>query len=417
MPTARIWLLGVVLATLSVVGFYGVPVHANQLPVSTTYLGSAATVDGEGNLIVVGSSEPFSNGQSQEFMFKFVSSLPDSPISQRACMRTFGNGEPLDTFGYGAATDSSDNIYITGTTQTFGGEDYDVFVQKFTSSCNLLYTLQWGGPGNDVPRGIAVDAEDNVYVTGSTNSFSNGYNQIFLIKYDPEGELQFSATWGGIRNDYGTGVAVDPFGNVYVVGTTTSYGTGESSNIVLLKYDSFGNLLFQRTLGGPLNSFGTGVAVDTAGYVYVTGYTYSLGPTPGTSAVILLKYDQAGNLIFEKTWGGTFNDFATGIAVDLDGNVYLVGYTKTFSITPDIPSAFLLKYDQNGNLILQKTWGGNRPDYAFGVAVDTSENAYVTGYTFSFGPNAQGASFFVLKYDNSGTLLYQKIYGGGIPDP
>ena len=410
-------MLATVLAILSMVGFYAVPVRADQLFVTPAPFGSAAAVDNAGNLIVVGSSEPFSNGESQEFMFKFVSSLPDSPLSQRACMQTFGNGEPLDTFGYGVATDSSNNIYVTGTTQTFGGEDYDVFVQKFTSSCNLLYTLQWGGPGNDIPRGIAVDGEDNVYVAGTTNSFSNGYNQIFLIKYGPEGELLFSSQWGGVRNDYGAGLAVDPFGNVYVVGTTTSYGTGGSSSIVLLKYDSFGNLLFQRTLGGPLNSFGAGVAVDTAGYVYVTGYSYSLGPTPGISAVVLLKYDQAGNLVFQKTWGGTLDDFATGIAVDLDDNIYLVGYTKTFSISPDIPSAFFLKFDQNGTLILQKIWGGNRPDYAFGVAVDNSENAYVTGYTYSFGPNAQGASFFVLKYDVTGTLLYQKLYGGGIPDP
>jgi hypothetical protein len=417
MPRARIWLLVTVLAILSMAGFYAVPARADQLLVTPIPFGSAAAVDSEGNLIVVGSSQPFSNGASQEFMFKFVSSLPASPISQRACMSTFGNGEPLDTFGYGVATDSSDNFYITGTTQTFGGEDYDVFVQKFTSSCTLLYTLQWGGPGNDIPRGIAVDGEDNVYIAGTTNSFSNGYNQIFLIKYNPEGGLQFSSRWGGLRNDYGAGLAVDPFGNVYVVGTTTSYGTGQSSSIVLLKYDSFGNLLFQRTLGGPLNSFGAGVAVDTAGYVYVTGYSYSLGPTPGTSAVVLLKYDQFGNLIFQKTWGGTLDDFATGIAVDLDDNVYLVGYTKTFSISPHIPSAFFLKFDQNGNLILQKIWGGNRPDYAFGVAVDRLENAYVTGYTYSFGPNSQGASFFVLKYDITGSLLYQKIYGGGIPDP
>jgi len=96
--------------------------------------GSAAAIDNEGSLLVIGSSVPFSNGQSQAFFFKFVSSLPDSPLGQRACMKTFGNGEPLDTFGYGITTDSSDSIYITGTTQTFSGENYNVFLQKYTSS-------------------------------------------------------------------------------------------------------------------------------------------------------------------------------------------------------------------------------------------------------------------------------------------
>ena len=418
MSKTRLWLLLPAFALLSIITFSTVPAHADPLLFAGTVFGSAATVDSEGSLIVIGSSSTFSNGQSQAFLFKFVSSLPDSPTGQRACMRTFGDTEPLDTFGYGVATDTSNSIYITGSTQTFGGEGYNVFLQKYDQSCNLLYTEQWGGAGNDIARGIATDASDNVYVTGYTNSFTDGMatTQIFLLKYTPWGGLQFSVTWGGIRNDYGYGVAVDPLGNVYVVGTTSSYGAG-GSDVVLLKYDSSGNLLFQRTWGGTQNDYGTGVAVDAGGYVYVTGYTYSLGPTPGISAVILLKYDPSGNLLFQNTWGGTKNDFGTGITVDIDGNVYVTGYTKSYSITPGVPSVFLLKFDQAGNLLFQRIWGGNRGDFASGITVDTAENVYITGYTFSFGPNAQGTNFFILKYDISGNLLLQKLYGGGIPDP
>jgi len=429
LPKVQTWLLVAVLTMLSLATVYGVQVHADQILATETTFGSAATLDSEGNLIVLGSSLPFSNGQSQAFFFKFVSSLPDSPISQRSCMRTYGgltaeNGVPLGTFGYAVATDSLENIYVAGTTQSFGGpnyqgmENYNMFVQKYTSSCNLVYTLQWGGGGDDVPRGMTVDSQDNVYITGTTSSFSsNGMDQIFLVKYSSDGNLQFSVTWGGIRNDYGAGVAVDPQGNIWVVGTANSYTSGVASDVVLLKYDSNGNLLFQRTWGGQLNSYGTGVAINGAGFIYVTGYTYALGPTPGVSAVILLQFDQNGNLILQKTWGGVLDDFGTAIAVDLDGNVYVTGYTKTYSVTPNIPSAFLLKYDQAGNLLFQRVWGGNRENYAYGLAVDTQENAYVTGYTFSFGPNTQGANFFILKYDIQGNLQYQKLYGGGALSP
>jgi len=238
--------------------------------------------------------------------------------------------------------------------------------------------------------------------------------QIFLLKYDTEGQLQFSQTWG-TTNSFGNGVAVDGFGNIYVVGTVSYQEPG--SQIVLLKYDSSGNFLSQKTVGGlTQNSYGTGVAVDSAGDVYLTGYTYALGPWPGTSAVILLKYDPSGNVLFQALWGGKQNDAATAIAVDIDGNVYLTGYTKSYSITPEVPSAFLLKFDNTGNLLLQRIWGGHRGDFGYGVAVDTTENAYVTGYTFSFGPNAQGASFFILKYDISGSLQWTKLYGGGVPN-
>lgn len=412
----RLCILLTVLALLSVVTFSSISVQADPWLTPGGMFGSAATIDNEGSLLVIGSSVPFSNGQSQAFFFKFVSSLPDSPLGQRACMKTFGNGEPLDTFGYSITTDVSDNIYITGASQTFDGENYHVFLQEFTSSCNLLNTREWGGQGNDIPHGITTDTVGNVYVVGSTDSFGNGLTQIFLLKYDTEGELLFSQTWG-TSNSFGNGVAVDNFGDIYVVGTISNLG-GAGSKIVLLKYDPSGNLLSETTVGGAdQNSYGTGVAVDSGGNVYATGYTYSLGPTPGISAVILLKYDPLGNLLFQKTWGGIRDDAATGISVDIDGNVYLTGYTKSYSVTPDVPSAFLLKFDQAGDLLFQRVWGGNRGDFGYGVAVDTTENAYVTGYTFSFGPNSQGANFFILKYDIAGNLQWTKLYGGGIPDP
>jgi hypothetical protein len=209
-------------------------------------------------------------------------------------------------------------------------------------------------------------------------------------------------------------VATDTLGNIYVVGTTSNLGGG--TGVLLLKYDSSGNLLFQRTWGTP-QSFGTAIAVDPSGDVYVTGYTYSLGLTPGVSSVIILKFDPYGGLIFQRIWGGQQNAYGSGIAVDIDGNVYVTGYTKSYSVTPGIPSVFLLKFDQAGNLLFQKFWGGNRGDFAYGIAVDEQENVYITGYSYSFGPNTQGANFFILRYDMWGNLLYEKLYGGGIPDP
>jgi hypothetical protein len=385
--------------------------------------GSGIALDSAGNIAMTGDTASFGQGGAIAYLFKF------DPSGRQLCFRTWGpqnyntrpNGgtgyQSDDTFGYGVAFDSSNNMYWTGTTMAENHEDYDVFLVKYDSSCNQVYYVGWGASGNDVGRGVAVDASDNVYVTGSTSSYGSGQgfvtSDIFLLKYGPSGEAQWSRTWGGLQNDYGTGVTVDSAGNIYVSGSTESYGG--QSDVVLLKYDPYGNLVFQKVWGGPQNDYGTGVAVDSGGNSYLTGYTYSFGSTPGVASAFLVKYDPSGNQLFQETWGGSQNTFGYGVTVDGAGNAYVTGYTYGSHPASAVASTFLLKYDPSGSLLSQQTWGGNKGDYAYAVAVDNMGNVFVTGYTYSFGPNTKGGSFFLLKYDPFGNLLYQKSYGGGIP--
>jgi len=398
-------------------------VSGNQIITIGKIWGSGMAVDNAGNIAFTGSTESFGQGGSITYLFKI------DPSGRGICFRTFGpqnnyrqNGGSGymsdDTFGYGVAFDSSNNMYWVGTTMSFDHETYKVFLVKFDPSCNQVYQVNWGGgQGDDIARGVAVDASDNVYVTGSTSSYGNGQGfvttDVFLLKYGPSGEPQWSRTWGGLQNDYGTGVAVDSVGNVYVVGSTESYG--QQSDFALLKYDPYGNLVYQKVWGGPQGDYGTGVAVDSGDNVYVTGYTYSYGSTPGVASAVLVKYDPTGNQLFAETWGGKSSTFAYGVTVDLAGNAYVTGYTYGSRPASMIATTFLLRYDPSGNLTSQQTWGGNKGDYGYGVAVDNLGNVFVTGYTFSFGPNTSGANFFLLKYDTSGNLLYQKTYGGGVP--
>ena len=279
-------------------------VHADYPITIGRILGSGMAVDNAGNIALTGDTASFGQGGSTAYLFKF------DPSGRRLCFRTWGpqnypaNGGSGsdDTFGYGVAFDTSNNMYWTGTTMAETHEDYDVFLVKYDSSCNQVYWVGWGAQGNDIGRAVATDASDNVYVTGSTSSYGSGQgfvtSDVFLLKYGPSGEFQWSKTWGGLQNDYGTGLAVDSAGNVYVVGSTESYGG--LSDFVLLKYDPYGNLLFQKVWGGQYNDYGTGVAVDSGGNVYLSGYTYSYGPTPGIASAVLVKYDPLGNQLFRK---------------------------------------------------------------------------------------------------------------------
>jgi len=395
-------------------------VNGNQMITMGRIWGSGMAVDNAGNIAITGSTGSFDQSGSIAYLFKI------DPTGRQLCFRTFGpqntyrpNGGSGtdDTYGYGVAFDASNNMYWVGTTMSFDHETFKVFLIKFDPSCNQIYQVNWGdGQGNDIARGVTVDSSDNVYVTGSTSSYGSGQGfvttDIFLLKYGPSGEPQWSRTWGGLQNDYGTGVAVDSGGNVYVVGSTESYG--QQSQFVLLKYDPYGNFVYQKVWGGPEANYGTGVAVDMGDNVYVTGYSYSYGSTPGVASTVLVKYDPTGNEIFAETWGNSENAFGNGVTVDLAGNVYVTGYMFGARSSP-VATTFLLKYDSSGNLLSQETWGGNKGDYGFADVADNLGNVFVSGYTFSFGPNLTGANFFLLKYDPSGELLYQKLYGGGIP--
>ncbi len=335
--------------------------------------------------------------------------------------KTWG-GSSNDT-GNGVARDNgvAKDTIITGGTESFGPGNPThtaLLLLDYNSSDILRVREIWSGPGNgtDIGNGVAVDyfgnLYGNIYVTGLTTSFGAGSYDALLLKFDStDGSLLWQRTWGGSSVDAGRGLAVDSSGNIYVTGNTYSFGAG-SFDALLLKFDSTGSLVWQKTWGGSGDDDGTGVAVDSSGNIYVTGYTYSFGA--GLDDVFLLKFDSAGSLLWQRTWGGYSIDAGFGVAVDSStGNIYVTGATVNFGAgSADV---MLLKFDSAGSLLWQRTWGGSSLDIGQGVAVDSSSgNIYVTGNTYSFG--AGGSDVFLLKFDSTGSLLNQEIYGGSSDD-
>ena len=120
-----------------------------------------------------------------------------------------------------------------------------------------------GGTFNDFGNGIAVDSSGNVYVTGKTESAGAGNTDLFIAKYDSSGTIQWQRTLGGTNGDEGYGVTVDSSGNVYVVGFTFSAGSG-LQDWLIAKYNASGTIQWQRTLGGTSDEFGRAIAVDSS---------------------------------------------------------------------------------------------------------------------------------------------------------
>ncbi|MDD3633051.1 MAG: SBBP repeat-containing protein [Candidatus Cloacimonetes bacterium] len=365
--------------------------------------------------------------------------------------------------GNGIAIDSSGNSYVTGRfqgTATFGtttltttgsSEIADIFVAKLDSSGNWLWATKAGGNDRDYGYDIATDFSGNSYVTGyfnGTASFggttltSSGQEDIFVAKLDSSGNWLWAKKAGGTCSESGLSIATDSSGNSYVIGgfwETASFGSmilesNGNADIFVAKLDSSGNWLWAKKAGGTYSDEGWGIAIDSSGNSYVTGYfegTASFGTTTLTSSedidIFIAKLDSGGNWLWAKQAGGSYWDMGYSIAIDSSGNSYVTGnfgetasfgsITLTSSGDSDI---FVTKLDSNGNWLWAKQAGGTSSvAYGYSIATDSSGNSYVTGYfgeTASFGSitltSSGDSDIFVTKLDSNGNWLGAIKAGG-----
>jgi len=309
-----------------------------------------------------------------------------------------GNG---DDQGIGIAIDTSGKIYISGLTESksgiatsgayqtsYGGGDYDAFLAKFNSSGNLLWATYFGGDNYDDCYGVATDAFDNAYITGTTLSTthiatSGAYQTsgdsingvVFLTKFNSSGNLLWATYYGDSSG--GGGVATDKSGKIYITGLTsgtsniatsgayqTSYGGGVY-DAFLAKFSQSGNLLWATYFGGSGDDEGVEVAIDTAGSIHTSGWTTSTSGISTSGAyqtfhagggynTYLAKFSSQGSLLWSSYFGGSGGDNYGGtLAIDIFNNVYIDGLTSSTSgITTS--GAYQFSYGGYGNGFLAK---------------------------------------------------------------
>ena len=191
---------------------------------------------------------------------------------------------------------------------------------------SLLWTRQAGTPSYDAASGVAVDGAGDAYITGKTLGNlagpSAGASDVILVKYDASGTLLWTRQTGTTSDEIGLAVAVDGGGNAFITGWTSGSLGGPNAggaDCFLLKYDASGNPLWSRQIGTPGNDQGIGVAVDGAGHVYITGNTAGSlgGPSAGDLDAFLCKYDASGNLLWTRQAGTSAVEESDAVTVDL----------------------------------------------------------------------------------------------------
>jgi PKD repeat protein len=317
----------------------------------------------------------------------------------REWVHTWG-GEYSD-MAKGLAVDSGGNAYVTG----YGCSD--VILLKYSTDGSLLWAKTWGGVDWEEPTAIGVDSDGNAYVTGWTTSYTAGSGDAFLLKYSPEGTLLWQRTWGGVNDDPPWAIAVNGE-EVYVTGYTTSFGEG-AWDVFLLKYDADGNLLWQTTWGSISYEGGLALCVDSAGDVFVGGYRCAIGTL--NLDVLLLKYDSDGALITQASWSGYLSETINSLASDESGEIFAAGITIIDDgAAIENRNVLLLRYSSSGELLNRFQW--NHPGYneAESIAVGRTGDVYVSGYSVS--PDGASNEALLLGFSSSGEVLLQKSFGG-----
>jgi hypothetical protein len=412
---------------------------------------------------------------------------------------TYLGGSGYDN-GDAIAVDAGGNTYVAGTTATTDFPTTPGALQTTTSNGDG-YVTKINPAGNGLVystfiksaeiTAIALDANGNAYVSGDVGTLGfpvtpGAYQtdqwgfDTFIAKLNPQGSaLVYSSRFGGNFDDFGRGIAVDAQGNAYITGWTTcratvctfpvvnafqpNYGGGNNDAFVSKLNPTGTALVYSTYLGGgtSLNTtddWGEGIAVDSQGSAYVTGYTYSqdFPVTPGAydtsnndslDAFVTKFSPDGGALVYSTFLGGYNREQGQGIAVDANGNAYVTGWTESqdnpftrlnesFPTTPGAFQAgggfdaFVTKLNPTGSALVYSTClggaadsGHSGVDRAWGIAIDGAGNAYVTGDTNSASFPVVNAiqprggiglsDAFVTKLNTTGTALIYSTYLGG----
>ena len=414
----------------------------------------------------------------------FIDSADAQPIQKKWGVNTGGSGSD---YGYALSTDASGNIYVAGyfkgTADFNPGKDTfnlvsagndDIFLAKYDSSSRLLWAKSMGGPQSDYAYAMHLDDSGFIYLTGSfllsadfdpdsgkAILLAAGSEDIFLACYDSSGHLRWVKSMGGKGSDIARSIDVDDSGSITITGYFKDIADFDPSigqhfltsigkhDVFVAMYDPLGNLIQAIGMGGPRDDFGMSVVKNPSGKIYITGYFSDFADfDPGNDTVILTSkgnadifiasYDQSGKLLWANNIGGAFFDYASSIATDDSGHIYITGCFKDIAdFDPGIGIAslsasgindiFLAAYDTSGEYIWAKQIGLAGDNSGINLITDSIGNIYFTGYfadSVNFDPGLPtyfikskgGLDMFIAKFDHDGNFIWVETAGGSTED-
>jgi hypothetical protein len=346
-------------------------------------------------------------------------------VGQEEWNRTFGGSN--DDEGQSVQQTSDGGFIIAGWTKSMGSGMKDVWLIKTDSLGNEEWNKLFGGSNDDGATSVQQTTDGGFIISAYTSSFGMGSVDAWLIKTDSLGNLEWDETYGGYSSDGAWCVQQTTDGGYILTGWTFSSGPGYVGNVWLVKTDAVGTLQWDQVFGGEDVDRGYWVQQTTDGGYIITGYTDSVGA--GLDDAMLIKTDASGTELWSRTFGGTGRDYGYSVEQTLDGGYIIAGYTLSFGAGSE--DVWVIKTDASGNELWNQTYGGLYSDVGYAVQQTTDSGYIVAGYTLSYGAGVhdvwlikiKGAGVPPLEVDAGGpyeglvgeSIFFTGTVSGGVP--
>lgn len=341
----------------------------------------------DGGYIMAGTTTPSGSTYSDILLVKTDS----NGITE--WIKNYGGSD--SEYGYSVQETSDGGYIVAGYVYYYSTNEGFVYLLKTDSKGDHEWTVTIGGPQLDEGFSVQQTTDGGYIVAGFTDSFSIG-RDVYLIKTDSTGKLIWDQSFGGAGTNVGNCVKQTIDGGYIIAGYTNIYGAG-SSDVWLIKTNPNGIKQWDKTFGGPLWDLANSVEITSDGGYIITGTTISYGA--GAQDIWMIKTDSNGNEEWKKTFGGTNNDRGEEVKVTSDDGYIILGTTNSFGAGQD--DIYLIKTDENGDLLWTKTVGGELGEQGHSVQQTTDEGYIIAGETLTYGTtNSYDAWLIKLRWGN-----------------
>ena len=317
--------------------------------------------------------------------------------------RTFGG--VANDMGYAVQQTSDGGFVIAGWTRSFGAGESDVYLIKTDANGILQWQKTYGGAEIDKGWSVQQTSDGGYMIAGYTNSFGYGDADVYVIRTTSQGDTLWTKTYGGTSSDCGYTLDNASDGGFVVAGGTCSFGAG-NDDLYVISIDTLGNLVWERTYGGTGHDDAYSIKQLYDGGYIIAGYTTSFGVI-GQDAYVV-RIDSSGDSLWTQTYGDSVHDLFSYVETTADSGYILIGLTLSFGINGDY---YLIRTDRNGDVVWERNYGGEMTEWGYAIR-ETNDSSYVcVGWSDSYYPPG-GSNIYFVKIDNAGDTIWTSLNGG-----